>query len=194
MGDFNSRVGNKNDTNTNVIGKHGEPICNSNGTRMIDYCVMNDLIIANTFYEHANIHKFTRVAESRNEKSILDYVLVQRSNRRTVTDVRVQRSAEIFSDHYLVIAKIKKTTSLPFKKAKEGNMQNRNDSVKTYKLREEETANRYQDGGEDGRAILDNKRGEAGMSVESYPVFHLHRGSGRSYERAAVRRSGHRKM
>jgi hypothetical protein len=52
IGDLNGSVGIKNNTTMEVIGKHGEHIRNGNGRRLIEYCIENDLIVANTFYTH----------------------------------------------------------------------------------------------------------------------------------------------
>lgn len=57
-----------------LIGKYGEKVRNDNSKRMFDYCLMNNLIITNTFYEHKEIHKYTRVEMSKGEKSIIDCV------------------------------------------------------------------------------------------------------------------------
>ena len=77
-GDFNARVGTRKNEWEYVVGKHGEQARNSNGEKMLMYCTINDLIITNTFYEHKEIHKYTRVQQSRNEKSIIDYILIEK--------------------------------------------------------------------------------------------------------------------
>lgn len=71
-GDLNARVGIRKNETEKVIGRHGEITRNYNGKRMIEYCTSNNLIITNTFYEHKDIHKYTRVVANRNEKSIID--------------------------------------------------------------------------------------------------------------------------
>jgi hypothetical protein len=48
IGDLNGRVGKKDNTTMEVIGKHGENIRNGNGRRLIEHCIENDLMIANT--------------------------------------------------------------------------------------------------------------------------------------------------
>ena len=51
---------------------------NNNGKRLLDFCATYDMIVANTFYKHRDIHKYTRVEASRGERSIIDYILVER--------------------------------------------------------------------------------------------------------------------
>lgn len=108
VGDLNARVGNKNKGLEEIMGKHGEPSKNSNGNRLIDFCIVNELKILNTFFEHKDIHKYTREERSRNEKSLIDYFLSSGTQGKEVKDIKVKRGCEIGSDHYLVTAKIKK--------------------------------------------------------------------------------------
>lgn len=143
LGDFNSRVGRKDNTTTDVIGKYGEEKRNNNGKRMLQYCTLNNLIITNTFYQHRDIHKYTREIKQRNEKSIIDYILVQRNNRRSARDVRVYRSNEINSDHYLLIAKIKGKTRNRRQEQQERTNLTKNESIRTYKLRKTEIVEKY---------------------------------------------------
>lgn len=143
-GDINGRVG-KGDHTYTTIGKHGEDERNNNGKRLLDFCTIHDLIVTNTFYEHKDIHKYTRVEPSRGEQSIIDYILVERENRTIIRDVAVKRGYEISSDHYLLIAEIKE-------KEEKENMrygQNENkidaETIKSYKLKNKETAAKYEE-------------------------------------------------
>lgn len=106
-GDFNSRVGKKDNIYNKVIGKFGEEKRNDNGKRMLDFCTIQNMIITNTFFNHKDIHKYTRVEENRNEKSIIDYILVQKLKRNTVINTKTRRGPEIGSDHHMVVTKIR---------------------------------------------------------------------------------------
>jgi Reverse transcriptase (RNA-dependent DNA polymerase)/Endonuclease-reverse transcriptase len=143
IGDFNGRVGKRDEESSDVIGVQGENTRNRNGVRLINFCILNQLIVTNTFYQHKDIHKYTREVKSRGERSIIDYVIVNRENRREVIDVRVYRGAEIYSDHFLVIAKIKMKL-IKYKGAdKTGPRKQKKKSIKVYKLREKEIAEKY---------------------------------------------------
>ena len=48
-----------------VIGRHGEETKNDNGQRLLRLCIMNELIILNTFYYHKDIHKLTWESKGR---------------------------------------------------------------------------------------------------------------------------------
>ncbi|XP_023309952.1 uncharacterized protein LOC111691409 [Anoplophora glabripennis] len=104
-GDFNSRVGKGDHIYRTIVGEQGENVRNNNGIRLLDFCLMHNLVITNTYFKHKDIHKYTREERSRGEKSIIDYILVQRSNMRRIVDVKVQRGPEIYSDHYLLAEK-----------------------------------------------------------------------------------------
>ena len=143
-GDFNARVGVRKDEWEYVVGKHGERTRNSNGDKMLMYCILNDLIIANTFYEHKAIHKYTRVQQSRNEKSIIDYILIEKNSRKLIKDVRVRRGPEIYSDHLLLVGSFKTTNKCEIREKKEQNRNSTQISIKSYKLQEAETAEKYE--------------------------------------------------
>ena len=84
-----------------MIGSHGQETKNDNGQRLLRLCIMNELIISNTFYQHKDIHKFTWESQGRGLRSIIDYFLI-----RKVLRPGVVRGAEAGSDHYLVLMQV----------------------------------------------------------------------------------------
>src|SRR5436190_10846409 len=103
MGDLNGRVGNTNESIEWCLRKHGESTRNNNGERIIEFCLENELKIGNTHFKKKEIQKITRQVISRNEKSIIDYFLINKGLWRKVKDITVKRGAEIGSDHFLLI-------------------------------------------------------------------------------------------
>ncbi|KAK4873717.1 hypothetical protein RN001_013077 [Aquatica leii] len=93
MRDMNGIVGNNNEGIERHMGQQGENTKNDNGIRLIDLCVGNDLVTTNTKFMHKDIHKYTREVRSSNEKSIIDYFIVNTENWNRVKDVRVKRNA-----------------------------------------------------------------------------------------------------
>ena len=91
-----------------MIGGCGEETCNDNGRRLLEFCATIGLIVSNTWYQHKEIHQFTWECRGRGLKSILDYFLLRREDRRRVKDTKVVRGAEIGSDIYLVLLVMKK--------------------------------------------------------------------------------------
>lgn len=55
------------------------------------------------------LHKFTREQPSRNERSIIDFILVGKENKAIVTDCKNYKGCgyQINSDNYLLVAEIK---------------------------------------------------------------------------------------
>lgn len=49
---------------------------NYNGRRIIEMCLESDLGIANTKFRHKMIHRYKRMGVGREEKFIIDYILV----------------------------------------------------------------------------------------------------------------------
>lgn len=103
MADLNATVGNNMARWYEVMGKHGEEVENDSGRRLLSFCTENDLRIMNTYLEHKRIHKFTWGCPGRGMNSIINYFLVRWDMKQTVKDVRVFQSAEIGSDHHLVL-------------------------------------------------------------------------------------------
>ena len=121
LGDLNARVGCNCDVWGDVIGRHGEVEVNDNGKRLLKFCACNALQVMNTWFQHKLIHKFTWECKGRGVRSIIDYFLVRKCNRADVQDMKVLRGAEIGSDHYLVLMKMKmKAMSATSKKGRQG--------------------------------------------------------------------------
>lgn len=144
MGDFNGRVGSKDEKYNTSLGKFGENKRNNNGKRILDYCLQHNLIVANTFFSHREIHTITREEPSRNEKSIIDYIMTQKENRKIIKDVKVKRGPEIGSDHYLVVAKVKALNIYDNKKEIDKGRGIAFETIRTYRLKEEKVATKYE--------------------------------------------------
>lgn len=104
LGDFNARIGNE--TLLNVKQKYNESIINENGELLIDFCARNELRINNTYFPHKSQHKYT-FGNSRGQQSMIDYILSNRSIKpQQVLDVRTLNSANVGTDHSMVLCKI----------------------------------------------------------------------------------------
>jgi len=101
-GGRNARVGNN--RVANIVGTNGVATLNSNGRKLIDFCTFNNLKIMNTFLKHKEIYKFNW--EARGHKSIIDYFITNMETSKVIQVIRVYRSNEIDSDHYLLCAKV----------------------------------------------------------------------------------------
>jgi len=102
-GDFNSRTGKK--TKNLVVGPFGEEVTNDNGDKLIDICEQNSLTILNGYFKHKRIHQYTWHQDTKDLRSIIDYIITRQNTSLKFQDVRVFRGMTVGSDHYLVNAK-----------------------------------------------------------------------------------------
>ena len=76
---------------------------------MVDICAEKGLLLANTFFEHRMIHRYTwrrRDAEEE-QKRLIDYITVDERLKKDVMDARVVRGLFQGSDHFAVLAEIR---------------------------------------------------------------------------------------
>ena len=59
IGDFNGHIGSERDGVESVIGAFSVGNKNREGERILDFCILNDLAVMNTFYKHHEQHKWT---------------------------------------------------------------------------------------------------------------------------------------
>ena len=106
IGDMNGRVGSN--EIAEVVGKWGVDGINENGEHLVDMCAERGLFLANTFFQHKLIHRYTsrRRDERDEQKSMIHYMAVDERLKKDVLDARVVRGMFDGSDHYAVVAKI----------------------------------------------------------------------------------------
>ena len=108
MGDFNAHVGREREGIEAVLGAHGMGERNTEGERLLDFAVGNNLAIMNTFHAHRESHKWTWYrwngeVGSYTEKSMIDLIMV--NDKRIVNDVKSIPSVSLDSDHRLLLGK-----------------------------------------------------------------------------------------
>ncbi len=67
---------------------------------LVDICAERGLFLANTFFQHKMIHRYTWARG--NERSLIDYIDVDNRLRREVEDAKVVRGMFSGSDHFAV--------------------------------------------------------------------------------------------
>ena len=107
MGDLNAKVGNNNTNREDVMGKFGVGVMNDNGERLCDFCNANGFIITGTIFPHKDIHKLTWRSPDGRTVNQIDRVLVNGNIRASISDTRVMRGADVYSNHYLVKTRIR---------------------------------------------------------------------------------------
>ncbi|MGA9042429.1 MAG: hypothetical protein WB421_17990, partial [Terriglobales bacterium] len=105
LGDFNARVGNYPDVWFRALGRHGHGERNEAGVRLLEFCVSNDLAVANSFFRHQAVHKTTWQHSCSRRWHVIDYIVVNTADLKFVLDVRVRRSADCFTDHNLLVGR-----------------------------------------------------------------------------------------
>jgi len=107
MGDMNAKVGYE--EVDGVVGKWGVPGVNENGECLVDVCAERGLFLANTFFEHKMIHRYTwrRSDEREEQKGLIDYIAVDERLRKDVLDARAVRGLFQGSDHFAVLAEVR---------------------------------------------------------------------------------------
>ena len=107
LGDFNAKVGTDyQDTMTDVVGKFGLGKTNDRGWKLLEFCAINNLVITNTLFNHSPMRRVTWVSPGGEYKNQIDYIIADRDLKGTFKNSRSYHSADIGSDHSLVMAKL----------------------------------------------------------------------------------------
>ena len=91
--------------NKKCVGKYGLGVMNERGERLIEFCELNDLCVANTFHQHRRSYTWTHPDGV--HKNQIDYHLVSRRFKSSVCDTRVLYKPDFDTDHELLMCKIK---------------------------------------------------------------------------------------
>ncbi|KAJ3605410.1 hypothetical protein NHX12_027457 [Muraenolepis orangiensis] len=102
LGDFNTKIGGRNEGYEEVMGKHGVGKMNENGEMYVETCVNNNLVIGGSVFPHKTIHKTTWVSPDHVTENQIDHIFNCRKFRRFMEDVRTRRGADAASDHHLL--------------------------------------------------------------------------------------------
>ncbi|KAK2713210.1 hypothetical protein QYM36_011789 [Artemia franciscana] len=109
-GDFNARVGPSDQTTRQILGKFGQGHICENGKRLVNYALMNHLVITNTIFQRKPSHLLTWNSNVSVTKAQIDFILARQRWRSAMQDSRSYSGADTGSqsgsDHRLVAAKI----------------------------------------------------------------------------------------
>ena len=113
-GDFNAKTGSGWKTHPENIGYFGKGLVNSNGEHLLDLANRQNLVLTNTIFDHKKAHRTTweapeRTFENRTNpiRNQIDYILARKEHRIFIQDSRSYSGTETFSDHRMVILKMK---------------------------------------------------------------------------------------
>ncbi|KRG00484.1 uncharacterized protein Dwil_GK27899, partial [Drosophila willistoni] len=95
-----------------TIGKFSaHRLTNENGLRLIDFAASKNMAIRSTYFQHSLPYRYTWRSPQQTESQI-DHVLIDGRHFSDITDVRTYRGANIDSDHYLVMVKLRPKLSV----------------------------------------------------------------------------------
>jgi len=104
---MNAQVG-KEEMYYPTIGKQSlHENTNDNGSCLIQFATLNNMVIGSTMFQHKNIHKPTWTAPDRSFESQFDHMVIDARHMSDPLDVRSCRGGNVDSDHYLVIARMR---------------------------------------------------------------------------------------
>ncbi|XP_030746569.1 uncharacterized protein LOC115875286 [Sitophilus oryzae] len=105
IGDFNAKIGRG--VEGDSIGAYGLGERNGRGDRLVQFCVENNLLIANTFFKQHPRRLYTWRSPADREKKIvrnqIDFILLGLSFKRYMKSTRTYPGADIGSDHNPVV-------------------------------------------------------------------------------------------
>ncbi|MGL5406217.1 MAG: endonuclease/exonuclease/phosphatase family protein [Propionibacteriaceae bacterium] len=107
MGDFNAQIGQDNTELEHIMGRHGMGTITENGELFTEFCCENELVIGGSLFPHQTCHKYTWTHHRTREGYQLDHMCISSKWRGSLLDVRNRRSADIQSDHELLVAEIR---------------------------------------------------------------------------------------
>ena len=138
IGDMNAKVGQENNGNERVMGKHGLGVRNDNGNRFIEFCGNNELVIGGTLFPHKECHKPTWTSPNGRIKNQIDHIAISKKWRSSLLDTRNRRGADCGSDHHLVTADIRLKIA-----SNQKQLEKRQKRYNTDKLKNKETKREF---------------------------------------------------
>ncbi|CAF4468868.1 unnamed protein product, partial [Rotaria magnacalcarata] len=106
-GDWNGKIGSDNTHWESVMGRYGYGDRNERGDRLLEFAALHNPYICNTRFQQKANRKWTWASPDGVHKNMIDLVLIQKRWKSSVTNCRTFQSADISSDHSLVLCNIK---------------------------------------------------------------------------------------
>lgn len=98
MGDFNSQIGERSESEDSVLGPYGYGNRNERGEKLIDFCYANQLKIINTWFKKRKGKKWTWISPNLDYKNQIDFILAPR-NAKNIKNFDVIQKFDFISDH-----------------------------------------------------------------------------------------------
>ena len=102
MGDFNAKVGKLNNSKPNcvkfVLGDQNE-----RGADLLEFWQSNNLIIANTLFDHHPRHLYTWISLDSKTRNQIDYIMINQKWIRALKNAKTRPGADCNTDHQLFV-------------------------------------------------------------------------------------------
>ncbi|XP_008486019.1 uncharacterized protein LOC103522702, partial [Diaphorina citri] len=106
-GDFNARVGRRQNSMEDAIGPHGIGTRNENGLRLLNVCIQQNLRITNTCFQQKTKYKTTWQHPRTKQWHQIDHIITRARDAPNVLRCKSMRGAQCETDHHLVRATFK---------------------------------------------------------------------------------------
>jgi endonuclease/exonuclease/phosphatase family metal-dependent hydrolase len=108
LGNFNAKVGTEDIFKPTNGNKSSHEISNDNGVREVNIATSKNFVVKSAMFPHRSIHKHTWTSSDGKTRNQINHILIDRRQHSRILDVRSFRGADCDSDHYLVVAKVRK--------------------------------------------------------------------------------------
>jgi hypothetical protein len=80
---------------------------NENGKRLIHFAASSNMVFGCTWFQHKELYKITWRSPYMKYFSQIDYLLIDSRHVSHLMDVRSRKYANVDSDHYLIVSRIR---------------------------------------------------------------------------------------
>ena len=89
---------------SDVLGRFGLGRRNARGERLLEFCRDNDLFVTNSMFKHRKRRKATWISPDGKTINLIDYVLISKRWKSSVTNTTALPGGDFDSDHVLVMS------------------------------------------------------------------------------------------
>jgi len=110
LGDFNARVGKDFRVWNKILGHHGIGNENANGSLLLEFCMVHNLVVTNTVFQQADKYKGSWMHPHSGHWHLIDFVFTRQRDLRNIRLTHAMRATTSWSDHRLVRTSVFLTT------------------------------------------------------------------------------------
>jgi hypothetical protein len=108
LGGISAKVGREDICKPTIGNKSSHKISNDSGVRVVNFAASEDLAVKSTMFPSLSIHKYTWTSREGKTPNQSYHVLIDRRWHSSIFDVQSFRGADCVTNHYLVVAKVRK--------------------------------------------------------------------------------------